>query len=109
MRALIVGLICLAAGSASARSGDRCLLVVDGKTYLDGPCPVDVKPGGNYMIGNTKKITYFATVQSKGVGAAAGFWNEQRGAGDARTPLGDLRQNGPCWTNDRAVICAWWR
>jgi hypothetical protein len=109
MRASIAGLTCLIAGVAAAAPGDRCLLIVEGKTYLDGACPVDVKPGGNLMVGGGRKITYLATVQPKSAGVADGFWNQQRGASDARTPLGELRQNGPCWANDRAIVCAWWR
>lgn len=104
MRTIIIGATLLASASAWAAPG-KCLLVVDGKTYLNGPCPVDIGPGGSATIGGGGR--YFSVVNPTGEGVAKGYWNEEPGARHAHSDLGDLRRNGACWTNERAVVCAW--
>ncbi|MGO4738651.1 hypothetical protein AB4099_19035 [Bosea sp. 2KB_26] len=106
MRAIIFAMAMVASGTAMAAPG-RCLLVVDGKTYLNGPCPVDVSKDGGFSIGTGPKASYFAYVTIDRPGVAKGYWNEERGASHAHTDLGELRRNDACWTNDKAIVCAW--
>ncbi len=95
------------AASASGQKTGRCLLVVDGKTYLSGRCKITMEKDGSFQILNTgRKLTYFAQVQIDESGAT-GYWNEEKGANHAHTPLGDLTRDGACWVNRRAKICAW--
>ncbi len=106
MRAVLVALAVLMAGAASAAPG-KCLLVVDGKTYLNGPCPIDLSKDGSFSIGTGPRATYFAYVNVDRPGFATGSWNEERGASHAHSDLGRLRRNDACWVNERAIVCAW--
>lgn len=102
MRALVVAIAVMVSGAAWA--ADRCLLVVDGRTYINGPCRISVSPGGSFQAASK---LYFADVQLNGSGAASGYWNEEPGAGHAHTRLGELVRNDACWTNEKAIVCAW--
>jgi hypothetical protein len=106
MRALVFAVAMMASGAAWAVPG-RCLLVVDGKTYLNGPCKVETRSGGNFQVLSSGRLTYFANVSLTGDNEANGFWNEEMGANHAHTPLGSLRRNDACWANDKAIVCAW--
>jgi hypothetical protein len=95
------------AAAGAATSQGKCLLQVNGRTYIRGPCNVSTE-GGGLSIGtqpdtSRRPITYFAIVQPDG----QGFWNEERGANHAHTPLGTLTRNGACWFNQKAKVCAW--
>lgn len=99
--------------SEQADSGDtegkigKCLLVVDGKTFLSEQCKITTEKDGSFQIINTEKqVTYFAQVQL-GEDGAIGYWNEEKGANHAHTPLGKLKRDGACWVNRRAKVCAW--
>lgn len=106
MRKIIVVAALLASGVAWAAPG-KCLLVVDGRTYLNGPCPVSIDKDGSFSVGTGPRASYFAYVNVDGSGSAKGYWNEERAATHAHSDLGDLRRNGACWTNERAIVCAW--
>lgn len=84
----------------------RCLLVVDGKSYITGACRIEIDNGGSFQIYDLKKQGYFAYVNVSG-NTAEGYWNEARGANHAHSPLGTLTRDGACWKNDRAKVCAW--
>ncbi|WP_321813935.1 MULTISPECIES: hypothetical protein [unclassified Paraburkholderia] len=96
-----------APASAYAKTG-RCLLEVNNKTYLDGPCEVKIEKGGTFTIGVSDKhpSKYFAYVLMDDDGAH-GYWNEEPGATHAHSELGLLRRDGACWVNDTARVCAW--
>lgn len=104
-----LGLIALfAATEVSAKPG-KCRLVIDGKTYISGKCRIEMASDGTgsfQIFESGKRIGYFAQVQIDGEGAL-GYWNEEKGANHAHTPLGTLTRDGACWKNDRARICAW--
>lgn len=85
----------------------RCLFVLDGKTILNGGCPIQLQRGGGFTVGSSQRGGYFATVQPLRDGIADGYWNEERFANHAHTGIGTLRRNDACWTNDRAIVCAW--
>ena len=94
------------AGELSKLKPGRCRLVVDGKTYITGACRIEIENGGSFQIYDLKKFGYFAYVNVSG-NTAEGYWNEERGANHAHSPLGTLTRDGACWKNDRAKICAW--
>ena len=85
----------------------RCVLQVDGRGCIDGPCEFEGMPSGGFTIGVSDRVPmpYFAYISIDG-GVARGFWNEERGAGHAHSPLGALRRAGACWINERARVCA---
>lgn len=95
------------AASASGQKTGKCLLVVDKKTYLSGRCKISTDKDGSFQILNIgKRLTYFAQVQIYD-GVANGYWNEEKGANHAHTPLGELKRDGACWVNRQAKVCAW--
>lgn len=87
----------------------KCLLEVEGTVYIDGRCLVRMEANGDFQIdasSDDEPLTYFATVSITSRGVGKGFWNEERGASHAQTPLGVLRKNGACWENAAAKVCA---
>jgi hypothetical protein len=112
----------LAAGGTPAQAARRkadCLLIVNGRAYINGPCNYDPGTGGSFELGNyvvihqgedmahTRGRGYFAQVDANADGTAEGFWNEDDGAGHAQSRLGTLHRAGACWQNEHAKICAW--
>ena len=92
----------------------KCLLQVDGRIYLNGPCKIDMQGGGDFMISAAQNVTagYFASVHfasvhlDKVTGTAIGFWNGRQAESHAHDDLGTLRRKGACWSNSRATVCA---
>ncbi|WP_298160447.1 hypothetical protein [Brevundimonas sp.] len=84
----------------------HCLIVVDGKIYLDAPCPVDDSDPTTITL-NTGTITapqvfvYLNTYE----GVTEAFWNGGQGASHAQEPLGAVTLSGRCWTSARVQIC----
>lgn len=99
------------AGLASAEQFfyGKCLLQVKNKKYLDGDCPIKMEDDGSFTIGvdENAPIDYFAMVSLTDKNTADGFWNEDKGANHAQSPLGTLKQKGGCWQNKTAKVCAW--
>lgn len=98
----------LASVMACARTG-QCLLQVDQKTFLNGPCEIAINDKqGSFSIGAGEKhrSKYFAYVNMEEDGAH-GYWNETPDSSHASTSLGSLKRDGACWKNDTARICAY--
>lgn len=113
--AMLTAAALLAAPSPQARAASeadgakrisRCLLEVDGRRYIDGPCLFAADDGGSFTISTIGTLRYFAVLDLSDDGARA-FWNEEQGAGHAHTPLGPMVRRGACWRNRSAKICAW--
>jgi hypothetical protein len=87
----------------------KCLLEVNKKKYLDGPCSITMEKDGGFSIGASEyqPLTYFAIVSVTGKNIGEGAWNEEEGATHAHTPLGNLVRKGACWQNADAKVCAW--
>ncbi len=86
----------------------RCLLVVNGRTYLDGSCNITMDDDGSFTIGTgTPPAPYFAYVSIVGKGVAYGSWNGTYNGSHAHASLGTLYRDGACWQNKKAKICAW--
>ena len=88
----------------------RCILEVDGKTYMSGRCYYEMADDGSFEIHPASNTNLYAQV-SFFKGVAKGHWNDSFGA-DFQGDLGILKRRGACWVNKRARICLWrndWR
>ncbi|MBB4303315.1 hypothetical protein GGD81_002358 [Rhodobium orientis] len=132
--AVAAGLALVAASAAGAQSSalngnGRCVLVVDGATYIDGSCIIDLQANGDFdfddgrlktecaefdlgpdecSMANTRVMRNgtFGSLSITGPDAGIMFWNEGRYLhGQAR--IGNLHRRGACWQNDRARLCAY--
>ena len=86
-----------------------CRLAVDGRTYLDGRCPVYVEPDGSFTLNTAqphRSVGWFAFVSLDRGGGATASWNGEKGVDHADAPLGAVRRKGACWVNQRTQICA---
>ena len=100
--------LCLAAAVAQAGT-ERCLLQVDGRAYIKGPCATLRQDNGSLMVGsdgNRISSPYFAQITPNEDGSADGFWNEIPKSTHAQSSLGTLKRSGTCWINARATVCA---
>lgn len=95
---------------ASAFQGD-CLLVVHGKTYIDGHCKIDMDKDGSFTVNVGDQLRfprYFAYLNMNGDGTATGSWNEDPMATHADSRLGArMKPQGGCWIGDQTKLCAW--
>jgi hypothetical protein len=102
-------LVLLNASNATAGQG-RCLLEIDGKTYLSGRCSYFIYPDqtGSFMIGTDgeKMGKYFAQVSIEKDGSADASWNGGESS-HADAKLGDVQRKGACWENKSAKLCLW--
>ena len=107
---LVLALACLSASGAVNAFTGQCVLQVDGRTYLNGPCPITLDKGGDFTVGSDSNRTskYFAmvSIEDKTAGTATGFWNGTDAESHAHDPLGTLTRQGACWVNKRAKVCA---
>ena len=86
-----------------ARDITRCAIVVDGTSYVDGPCKFEPLGGGDFNMGDGDYFVYIYPSDQP----VMGFWNEERGANHAHTSLGEMIRDGACWMNERVKVCAW--
>ncbi|MCW2307775.1 hypothetical protein [Rhodobium gokarnense] len=128
------GLALVAAFAADSEAAEfngtgRCVLVVDGTTYIDGSCNIDLQANGDFdfddgrlqtecaefdlgpgecSMANTKLVRNgtFGSLSITGPDVGDIFWNEGRYLhGQAR--IGGVQRRGACWRNDRAKLCAY--
>ena len=86
-----------------------CLLEIGGKAYIDGPCDFSLMASsddGSFKIMRPDGM-YFAVLFVEGRDRGVGHWNEEPGANHAHSPLGELRRQKACWTNQNVKLCAW--
>ena len=115
MRRDVLPVICasvfLAAMPSSGRSEEgRCLIAVDGRTFLNSRCNIEIRPGGSFTVGagDKSRSKYLAQVDVDGsAGSGNGYWNGVEAEGHAHEALGVLKKKGACWLGARAKICAW--
>ncbi len=110
MIALAISNFCWATAAEATQSfRGKCLLEVNHKKYINGPCPIRMENDGGFTIGASENepVNYFAIVSIVGKNIGEGFWNKEKGASHAHTSLGNLTKKGACWQNGKAKICAW--
>jgi len=110
MTRILIGLLTLLASTPT--SATTCLMVVDGRTYIDGPCHFypDKEGGDGFMVeGLTpmrpgRSVPWQAEVSEDG-----GYWNNDDGVPALHhdTLGGSMRREGACFVNARARVCAW--
>lgn len=110
-RLLIAAAVTLCATPAlAANKRGTCQLVVDGKTYINGPCMIDRDEDGGFSINTNegKKLSpYFVYFNKDAVGGNEASWNADPRSTHAHTSLGDgFKLKAGCWSNNRAKICA---
>lgn len=102
-------LIASLATPSIAQDQDRavtCKMTVGGTILADGECWFRDIGNGSFVL-LTPDRSYFAYVYVDEPGWASAFWNEERGANHAHSPLGDLKRDGACWNSNLAEFCAW--
>ena len=109
---LVAGTVLWAAPAAAEEETltAKCLLEIDGETYISGPCPVVLDDEGSFTLGADGKTDpegYFAMVLVSGKNIADAYWNEAPASTHAQGSLGEVIRHGACWSNARAKICAW--
>jgi hypothetical protein len=88
----------------------RCLIAVEGHTYLKGGCNISMEAGGSFKVGvgEESRSKYFAYVMlDTDPGNGHGYWNGVEAEDHAHKDLGLLKRKGACWSNARAKVCAW--
>lgn len=98
-----------------SRHEGRCVLRVDGKDYINGPCTIVRDPSGIEITGppqarvrphDNHKYSYGAQIDIAG-GEVTGHWNGALAYNSYDFDLGSLGRDGDCWTNNRARVCAY--
>jgi hypothetical protein len=83
----------------------ECLLVVDGKTYLDGVCGADKDEDGSFRVFGKDYFVYAGKLDD---GKFNVSWNERPEYTHAAALLGeDFVQDGACLTGARGKVCSW--
>ncbi len=95
--------------AGAAHAAPTCLIEVDSKRYLDGPCTVTEDGAGSWLIVRDRLVGQAATVKIDPIISNRGdaAWNGPSGDGRLSEALGRVRREGSCWTNAKARICAW--
>jgi len=82
-----------------------CLLIVKGRTYLDGRCEYESDPDGSFRMFGKDYFVYL-NVHEKNLGDAS--WNADPKSTHAHNRIGEVRRDGACWVMNRDTrICAW--
>jgi hypothetical protein len=86
----------------------KCLLVVNGQTYINGECDVSLKPDGSFFMGAGHEVSprYFVYINTVSLNQASGNWNGREMESHAGESLGNLVRNGDCWQNETVNLCA---
>ena len=95
--------------TAQAAPGE-CLLQVNGKTYINGYCDIEMDKDGSFTVNvgeHVRNQTYFAYLYRNDDGTADASWNKDPRSTHAQSPLGSMTRTGACWISDFAKLCAW--
>ena len=93
----------LPVGAAEARPAD-CLVVLEGRTYIDGQCDFQAENGGDFTIrqgSRTAKVTV-----DPGSREGRAFF-EDTSPRNPQSLVWDVRRQGACWVDGSSRICAW--
>ena len=88
----------------------KCVLEVEGKTYISGLCDVSlIDEEGSFILTEKSRRPYFAyiIIDPDDKKTADGTWNRARGASHAHAPLGSrtMQLRDGCWSNEGAKAC----
>lgn len=97
--------------SAQAEQIDRCVIEVEGVTYLNGPCEFEAGAYGDLTVfgppTSESPNGYFAYVIGSDKYESYASWNGADQNGNAHAPLGEVKLAGACWLNEHAKVCAY--
>lgn len=109
---ILLGFVAIAFWPSYSEASSRklspidCVISIGGETFADGACQWRSEKSGSFTVYSGK---YSASVDVDHLTAAhPGYWNA--GVGSDTKPdiaLGLLEQDGACWKNATATICAW--
>jgi hypothetical protein len=105
---MLASLLAALSMSSTAKAAQvDCVLEVDGRAYISGPCTFEPlsRSDGSFRV-NALDDQYFAYVYLKSETTAEAFWNEDPEYRNAQSPLGALQRDGACWVSETARICA---
>ena len=108
MRYALAALALITLSPTARAATAQCLIQVEGKTYVEGRCPVFLM-GSTTMVGSDGEgrfSPYFASISENPDGSAEGRWSSVPRSTHAQTDLGSLKRDGHCWVNATAKICA---
>jgi len=92
-------------GEAPSRRITECSLIVDGKSFISGPCDFSPRGGGSFMIMKGRRFAV-VDVDPNQRNGAQGYWNENPLSYHAESELGTLERHDECWSNEHATVCA---
>ena len=93
----------VAADRAPGRSVD-CLVVIEGRTYIDGSCEFRSEAGGDFTItSGTRKASVMVDPGSRA--GRASF--EDTSPRNPQALVWDVTRQGACWVDRSSRICAW--
>ncbi|CEJ14863.1 hypothetical protein BN1110_05198 [bacterium YEK0313] len=95
------------AGSVVYSGPGRCLLEINGRTYLEGACQIEQGSDTLRALPPDGRLPgYFGYLVFDDATQAEGYWNGEPRASRAHNRLGTMRRDGDCWVNAGARICA---
>lgn len=105
-RLIAMGLLLGAAGlpgPALARPAD-CLVQMDGRTLINGPCEFTSEAGGDFTLTLGSRKAQVMVDPGSRMGRA--FYEDS--ASGAPPGVADARRDGACWGRAAAIrVCAW--
>ncbi|MBS7791994.1 hypothetical protein KTR66_18485 [Roseococcus sp. SDR] len=100
--ALLLGLAALPC-PAGARPAD-CLVQVEGRTLINGPCDFAAEAGGDFTV--TLGPRKAQVMVDPGARQGRAFYEDS--ASGEPPGVADVRRDGACWGQPRAIrVCAW--
>jgi hypothetical protein len=90
--------------AAEARPAD-CLVVLEGRTYIDGPCEYESFPEGHFIVTLDRRSAKVMVDIGFRVGHA--LYEDTAPANPEARLIGDVHREGSCWINRVGRVCAW--
>lgn len=107
MRLILASGLALAAFTSATgvqASPAKCLMIINGRTLIDGPCEFDREPNGSFRLEST---THIGHVMVNRGDTGEGSWTTKPEVRSNFRNTSTLRRKGACWTGDNATFCAW--
>lgn len=99
-----LGALALLPRAATARPAD-CLVVMEGRSYIDGRCDFAAEAGGDFTV--TLGTRSAKVMVDPGARAGRAFYEDASPATPESWVIGDVRRDGACWANRVGHVCAW--
>lgn len=100
---LAIGACALLPSPTQARPAE-CLLIVNGKSLIDGRCEFDSGPDGSFRMEGS---AFIGNVMVTERGKGEGRWMPKPEVRSNFTDVGVVTKDGACWSSATASFCAW--